>query len=117
MAVQHVAFIMYPVSDLQASTAFYRDKLGLRPEGLASEHWVEFEVGGCTFGIGNFEQVGKPGTAQSLALEVADLAAFRQELAGRGIESVGPFETPVCWMAMVKDLDGNSIILHQAKQA
>lgn len=117
MAVSHVAFVMYPVSDLQRAIPFYRDGLGLKPDGLASDYWVEFDVGGTTFGIGAFPQVGQPGTAQSLAIEVPDLNAFRSELAGRGIEASELFETPVCWMSTVKDPDGNTIVLHQAKEA
>jgi predicted enzyme related to lactoylglutathione lyase len=117
MAVTHVAFIMYPVTDLPKAVAFYRDGLGLKQEGLASDYWVEFDAGGTTFGVGNFEQVGKPGSAQSLALEVADMAAFRAELAGKGIESTEPYETPVCFMSFAKDPDGNSVVIHQAKHA
>ena len=115
MAVQHLAFIMYPVSDLARSVAFYRDVLGLTPGELATEHWVEFDLGGATFGLGAFEQVGTPGTAQSLALEVADMAGFRETLKGHGVESTEPFETPVCFISMIKDPDGNGVCLHALK--
>lgn len=115
MNAQRVAFVVYPVADMARATAFYRDVLGLRQSGLDSDFWVEFDVDGVTFGIGNFEQAGKPGTAQSLALEVGDMTATRSELAGRGVESSDPFETPVCFISVLKDPDGNSVILHQAK--
>lgn len=104
---------MYPVSDMARAVAFYRDGLGLAESGLKSEAWVEFEVGGATFGVGNFEQVGKPGSAQSLALEVADLDALRKTLAERGIECGEPYALPSCSIAVVKDPDGNQIWLHQ----
>jgi catechol 2,3-dioxygenase-like lactoylglutathione lyase family enzyme len=115
MAITGMAFTMYPVSDLPRALAFYRDVLGLEPDGLSSDYWVEFGVDGATFGIGNFEQVGKPGSAQSLALEVADLPAFRAALAGRGVEASEPHELAACWISVVNDPDGNRIFLHQAK--
>ena len=111
--ISRVAFTMYPVSDMARAVAFYRDGLGLVESGLKSDAWVEFEVGGTTFGVGNFEQVGKPGTAQSLALEVADLAGLRKALAERGIETSDPYAMESCSIAVVSDPDGNQIWLHQ----
>lgn len=106
---------MYPVTDMGRAVAFYGDVLGLKKAGLASEYWVEFEVGDTTFGIGNFEQAGTPGTAQSLAVEVPDMAAARAELAAHGVESTEPFETQICFISMVRDPDGNQVWLHQSK--
>jgi predicted enzyme related to lactoylglutathione lyase len=115
--INRVAFVMYPVSDMARSVEFYRDVLGLEQAGLKSDFWVEFDAGGVTFGIGNFEQVGTPGTAQSLALEVPDMAAAREALASKGHASTEPFETQICFISMVRDLDGNQIWLHQSKPA
>jgi|SRR5665213_1707070 predicted enzyme related to lactoylglutathione lyase len=115
MAVTGIAFIMYPVTDVPRAVAFYSDVLGLKKAGLDLEYWVEFEVAGSAFGIGNFEQVGKPGTAQSLSLEVDDMTAFRKMLADRDVESIEPFETPVCWISSLRDPDGNTVYLHSAK--
>lgn len=115
MGIKGVAFVMYPVTDMERAVAFYRDGLGLPKMGLESDYWVEFDVDGSTFGIGNFEQVGKPGTAQSLTLEVKDMTAARDQLATRGIESSEPFETQICFISVVRDPDGNQIWLHQAK--
>jgi predicted enzyme related to lactoylglutathione lyase len=106
---------MYPVTDMARAVAFYGDSLGLKKSGLESEYWVEFDAGGTTFGIGNFEQCGKPGTAQSMSLEVADMTAARADLTARGIESSDPFETQICFISMVRDPDGNQIWLHQSK--
>ncbi len=115
MAISRLAFTMYPVTDMGRALAFYRDTLGLRGEGEASEFWVEFDVDGATFGIGNFEQVGKPGTAQSLALEIADLDGFRAALAARGVEASEPHDLTYCRISVVSDPDGNQIWLHEAK--
>lgn len=113
--VTGIAFIMYPVTDMARAVAFYQDVLGLQKSGIDQPYWVEFEVSGVTFGVGNFEQIGKPGTAQSLALEVADMTAFRAALTERSLESSEPYETPICWISGIKDPDGNSIWLHQSK--
>jgi predicted enzyme related to lactoylglutathione lyase len=115
MAVSTIAFTMYPVSDMQRALAFYRDALGLKTTDLASDFWTEFDVAGATFGVGTFEQVGTPGSAQSLALEIDDLPAFRATLSERGIESSEPHELQACWISVVKDPDGNQIWLHQSK--
>jgi predicted enzyme related to lactoylglutathione lyase len=115
MAIKDIAFVMYPVSDLKRSVAFYRDVMGFAPGHVAIDAWVEFDLGHSTFGIGNFEHVGKPGTAQSLAIEVDDLNDYRAALAKHGLASTEPHETPVCWISTVADPDGNKIYLHQAK--
>jgi predicted enzyme related to lactoylglutathione lyase len=113
--VTSIAFTMYPVTDVPRAVEFYSGVLGLTKSGVEQDYWVEFDVDGGTFGVGNFEQLGKPGTAQSLALEVDDMAAFRTTLKARGTDSTEPFETPVCFISVVKDPDGNGIVIHQAK--
>jgi predicted enzyme related to lactoylglutathione lyase len=115
MAVDHVAFIMYPVTDMPRAVAFYADGLGLQKAGIESDFWVEFEVAGTTFGIGNFEQVGTPGSAQSFALEVQNLDGFRTTLSGRGVEASEPHDLTNCRISLVRDPDGNQIWLHQSK--
>ncbi len=116
MSVSHVAFIMYPVADTARAVAFYSDVIGLTKSGLESENWVEFDVAGTTFGVGAFEQVGKPGSAQSLALEVSDLVKTRNDLAARGVEVSEPYGMTNCSIAVVRDPDGNQIWLHEVKK-
>ncbi len=115
MAVSSIAFTMYPVTDMPRAVAFYRDALGLESGEVASDFWNEFDVDGATFGIGNFEQCGTPGTGQSLALEIDDLPAYRKALAGRGVEAGEPHELAHCWISVVRDPDGNQVWLHQRK--
>lgn len=115
MAVTGMTFTMYPVTDMPRAVTFYRDVLGLEKSGLESDYWVEFDVDGATFGIGNFEQVGVAGTAQSFALEIDDLAAFRSALAEHGYTTPEPTELQICSIAHVKDPDGNTVWLHQRK--
>ncbi|MDB5096129.1 MAG: putative Lactoylglutathione lyase [Cyanobacteria bacterium RYN_339] len=115
MPVKEIAFTMYPVSDLKRAVAFYTDVLGLKQSGLASDAWVEFDINGACFGVGNFPQIGTPGTAGSLALEIDDLDAFRKELAAKGHETGEPYETPVCFITAISDPDGNKVVLHKQK--
>src|ERR1700680_1988599 len=116
MAVKGIAFTMYPVTDVARAVAFYHDGLGLMKAGLDGAAWVEFEVAGGTFGVGSFEQGGKPGSAQSLALEVGDLVAFCAALAQRGIEATAPYELANCRISVVRDPDGNQVWLHESKE-
>jgi predicted enzyme related to lactoylglutathione lyase len=115
MDVSRVAFVMYPVTDIERSTAFYSDTVGLKKSGLESPAWVEFDVDGATFGIGNFEQVGVPGTAGALALEVPDMDAAKAALESKNVQTADTFETPVCFISGFSDPDGNRVWLHQAK--
>jgi predicted enzyme related to lactoylglutathione lyase len=116
MKIERLSFVMYPVTDMARAVAFYTDVLGLQKSGLASDFWVEFDIAGVTFGLGNFEQAGKPGTAQSLAVEVPDMQSARADLTARGTESTDPFETQICYISTLQDPDGNTVVLHQAKK-
>lgn len=114
-----VAFTMYPVEDMPRARKFYEETLGLGPakQGAASP-WVEFDLagGGCLA----IETVtpGKPSTGAggTIALEVDDLDETMATLKGRGVEFLSDLiHSPVCRMAVIKDTEGNSILLHQLK--
>lgn len=110
-----IAFLMYPVSDIEKSVAFYRDAVGLTQKGMNEAWWVEFDLGGQAFGIGNVPDNGVPGTAQSLVLEVDDIKSFAGKLRNNGIEVPEPTQTPYsCWISGFNDPDGNKVWLHQA---
>jgi predicted enzyme related to lactoylglutathione lyase len=115
MAIKGAAFTAYPVSDVARAVAFYADAIGMKKAGIEADFWVEFDVNGHTFGVGNFPQIGVPGTAQSFAIEVDDMTAMRDDLTKKGVESTEPFETQVCFISVVRDPDGNQLFLHQAK--
>jgi catechol 2,3-dioxygenase-like lactoylglutathione lyase family enzyme len=117
MNVEHVDFISVPVSDLERSTAWYRDTLGLPQTGEGG--FPEFKLGDNVFlylidpqsiGAGEFRHPhGSP-----IALRVADVAETRAELEGRGIEVGGEiYDTGVCLMAPFADPDGNRFMLHR----
>ena len=115
MAIKSVAFTGYPVKDVARAVAFYSEAIGMKKSGIETDFWVEFDIDGSTFGVGNFPQLGTPGTAQSFAIEVSSVSELRADLAKKGIESTDPFETPVCFISVVKDPDGNELFLHESK--
>ena len=76
--IKDMAFVAYSVTNVPRAVAFYRDLIGLKPTTVAGEHWVEFDVGNTTFGIGHGEGIGiSPGSQCSAAFEVDDFAALR----------------------------------------
>jgi len=114
MGITGTAFTMYSVTDVQRAVGFYRDALGL-PQGKWNESWwAEFDLGGSTFGVGNVPDNGRPGTAQSLVLEVSNMAEFRAMLTSRGISTTEPVDTPYgCSISRLEDPDGNTVWLHE----
>jgi predicted enzyme related to lactoylglutathione lyase len=118
MKIKEFAFVAYPVTDLARARQFYEGALGLTPSlGPASDFWVEYEVGPHTLGIGCHEAFKPSSDGPSLALEVEDFTKAVEELEGHGVTfHMGPMETPVCWMAMFKDPDGNVLTLHKRKE-
>ena len=117
MNVEHVDFISVPVADLERSTAWYRDTLGLPQTGEGG--FPEFKLGDNVFlylidpksiGGGEFRHPhGSP-----IALRVADVAETRKELEARGIEFADEtYDTGVCHMAPFADPDGNRFMLHR----
>ncbi len=115
-----VAFTMYPVRDMPTARAFYEETLGLGASGSgAASPWVEFDLpgGGClaiTTVTPNEPSASAGGT---IAFEVDDLAATVADLKAKGVAFAAEgIESPVCHMAIVKDPDGNAIILHKLKR-
>ena len=87
MIVERADFVSVPVTDLERSSAFYRDVLGFEQTGEGA--WPEFELGENAFlylmdptNIG--EEFHGPHTAP-IALRVADVEEARTELEGQGV--------------------------------
>ena len=116
MNVEHVDFISVPVRDLETSTAWYRDTLGLPQTGEGG--FPEFKLGDNAFIylIDPRSLAGEFTTPHSspIALRVADVGETRAELEGRGIEFVADtHDSGVCHMAPFNDPDGNRFMLHR----
>jgi catechol 2,3-dioxygenase-like lactoylglutathione lyase family enzyme len=114
--VTGLAFIAYSVRDVAKARAFYCDVVGLTPALEFENFWVEFDVAGTTFGIGNGEPLGiVPGSSFAATFEVDDVAKERERLLALGVPVTDLRETPICWMAFVTDPEGNTFGIHQHK--
>jgi len=114
--VKEIAFFAYSVRDVPRARAFYTETLGLTPGEAFGDHWVEFDVGNATFGIGNGESLGfQPGSSTGAAFEVDDLPAMREKLLASGVEVSDVFEFPGCVTCFAGDPEGNRFALHQRR--
>ncbi len=113
-----VAFVSYPVSDIERSRAFYRDVCGFGDGESLSASYCEFDVGGIGFALDtDWAYFGsKPGSAFGLGIEVDDLGATRARLEAAGA-SVDGFDSPRCAAIFVADPDGNRVVFHHLKDA
>ena len=112
MQVEQVDFITIPTRDVSRAVAFYRDVLGLR---VSESNAQEVETPNVTLAFWNPEADGEEfvPSVGGFALRVADVAAAVEEVRAAGAEVMGIDDTGVCHMGFVKDLDGNTLILHR----
>lgn len=119
LKVSEIAFSTYPVTDVARAKAFYEGVLGLKcamDHASADGHWVEYEIGSGTLGLGRWDgwKPSKDGCTVGLEVENFDDAVAHLKAAGVPI-TMGPFETPVCHMIMISDPDGNPLCIHKRK--
>ena len=114
-------FVIY-VSDMQRSTAFYRDILGL-PLKFSSPGWTEFSNGGTTLALhrhmGGAASAPEPSAGQAtLVFALDDLQSAYDTLQAEGANfSMEPQKQPSgLTFAILRDPDGFAITLQQ-KQA
>jgi len=110
--VEQVDFISIPTRNVNRAVAFYRDVLGL-PESERTP--AEVETPNVTLSFWNPEEDGEEFVPSigGFAVRVADVAAAVEEVRAAGAEVAGIEDTGVCHMGFVKDLDGNTLILHR----
>jgi catechol 2,3-dioxygenase-like lactoylglutathione lyase family enzyme len=85
--------VILPVSDIDASVAFYRDKVGFELDHDTTNEFMHVvqltpRGSGCSIVIGDLPSQNEmaPGSMRGLQLVVADVQAARQELSDRGVE-------------------------------
>lgn len=112
------AFVAYPVLDLEKSRWFYGNVLGLKESENWENRWIEYEVGRSTLVITTFFPELIPGAAGAIvSIEVDSLDSVGTSLSAAGVEwHWGPREGSWCHSAMIKDPDGNRLLLHQKKK-
>jgi Predicted enzyme related to lactoylglutathione lyase len=115
--IKEVAFVAIAVSDKERARKFYQETLGLKPALTAMEGaWIEYEVGATTIGVGCHPDWKPSREGTSVAFEVDDVDATIAKLKDAGTEfEMEKFETPVCWMAVFHDPDGNRLLVHKRK--
>jgi catechol 2,3-dioxygenase-like lactoylglutathione lyase family enzyme len=107
-----------PVSDVDASKAFYSDVVGFAVDHDISPgtgmRVVQLTPPGspCSIVIGEGMPLGEPGTTKGAQLVVDDIDAAREELVGRGlqiteVQQLGPEGAPGSRFAFFSDPDGN----------
>jgi predicted enzyme related to lactoylglutathione lyase len=122
MKVIDLAFVVYAVKDLAVARPFYEGTLRLIPAKTylspdGKQGMIEYDIGPATLAIGCGAPLFSPSAAGGVAsLEVEDFDAAIAALRKDNVAiKFGPHETPVCWMAVVSDPDGNTIMLHRRK--
>jgi len=114
--VKDIAFFAYSVRDVPRARAFYGETLGLKEGHSFGDHWIEYDVGNATFGIGNGEGLGfEPGASTGAAFEVDDLPSMRERLKASGVEVGEVHEFPACVTCFARDPEGNRFALHQRR--
>jgi len=119
MKAKAVDFVSYSVTDMDRAEAFWRQLLGLDVEvargapGTRANGYMELDAGGVAIGLVAMPQIHPNGI---VALAVDDVGEAVEELRGKGVKiAMEMIESPVCWMAVVADPDGNQVLLHQRK--
>jgi predicted enzyme related to lactoylglutathione lyase len=107
----------YMATDVPRAIAFYRDVIGLKPTNVFDENaGAEFELSdGSTFGLwsGNESMPFQPSNCILFAVDDFDAAVER--LKSKSVPIVMQHESPVCFMVLVDDTEGNKVILHKRK--
>jgi predicted enzyme related to lactoylglutathione lyase len=115
ITVERVDFISVPTQDVERAKRFYGDLLGLEHE-KDTPAGAEYRAGQVTLAIWAPESQGlefQPNES-GFALRVADVAEARKELEAEGVAfDMETFDTGVCHMALMRDPDGNQVILHR----
>ena len=119
MKISEIAFVAYPVIDIERSRGFYEGVLGLEPSREftgESFAWIEYDLGANTFAVAMMPpgQWNPSADGPSVGLEVEEFDSAIAELKARSIPfDVEAMETPVCRMAVIADPDGNKITIHK----
>jgi predicted enzyme related to lactoylglutathione lyase len=111
--------VSVPVSDVDRAKQFYTEKIGFTAD---HDHRVSDEVrfvqltppgSACSIAIGTGMPQAEPGSVRGLQIVVADVAAAREELTGRGVQVSEVQEFPWGNFVFFDDPDGNGWALQQ----
>jgi len=119
--VKHIAFTLYPVTNMARARRFYEETLGLRLTRREAREveWVEYDLNGGTFALTTLTEGGTPSAdaGGSIAFEVQNVDEMVAQLRAKGVQvKLEPLSTPVCRLAVILDSEGNALTLHQVTQ-
>jgi catechol 2,3-dioxygenase-like lactoylglutathione lyase family enzyme len=121
IGAKDIAFVGYPVTDLDRARDFYGRVLGLE---CILDHpiddrlrWIEYAVGDSAIAISNAwtpSGLSGPGAA----IEVADIDAAVAHLRAEGVTFRSEvLASPSCRFVGIADPDGNDLTIHQHQPA
>jgi predicted enzyme related to lactoylglutathione lyase len=107
----------YIVKDLPRAVAWYRDVLGLTPAREYPDNGgVEYDFAdGATFGLWDPKGMMPWTKGVGVMFAVEDFPAAVRTARERGATFSFEHETPVCFMALTEDSEGNQVMLHKRK--
>ena len=110
--IKKIAFIGHRIKDMDRAQKFYGELLGLKKAAEYEGKWCEFDTPeGKTIALDSFSPEGTP---PYLALETDDIEAEVARLKQAGVEVLLDVQdNKVCKMAIIKDSEGNGLMLHQ----
>jgi len=112
-----VAFVVQPVADLPVARRFYEGVLGLAVTTAWEGQWIEYDIGHGTLALTVADERHRPGASgAAVGLEVVDFDRLVAHLRAHAVVIVdGPFDSPACRGCVIRDPDGNELILHAKK--
>jgi predicted enzyme related to lactoylglutathione lyase len=120
MSITEIAFSSYAVNDVGRARSFYEGVLGLKPSSVFEENgmaFIEYQIGAHYFVIGKGAPAIEPGpTGGVVVFETDDFDGLVKKLKDAGAPFVmDAQDTGACHMALVKDPDGNQLMIHRRK--
>lgn len=117
--IMHIAFTVYPVTDMARTRNFYEMELGLTATNEYKDFWVEYILGGACFALMDSAKmkadvVPSSSAGGSLAFEVDDLDGFLKQLKSHGVKTkTDVIDSGGCRQVYILDPSGNAVGLHQ----
>jgi methylmalonyl-CoA/ethylmalonyl-CoA epimerase len=118
ISLNRIGQIALAVRDVDASEAFYRDKLGLR-HLYRSGNLTFFDCCGVRLMIEKVNEASEAGHASPIYFACADIALAAHELGKRNValtiepHLIAKMQDHDLWMAFFEDPDGNTLALMQ----
>ncbi|HEY8644758.1 MAG TPA: VOC family protein [Gaiellaceae bacterium] len=115
ITVERTDFMSVPVTEMERSTRFYEETLGLPKAG--SGGFPEFLTGNVSLYLIDPTAIGQEFAgphSSAIALRVPDVHEARAALEAKGVVfDADTLDTGVCHMAFFRDPDGNALMLHR----